>query len=105
MGESKGFEFSKYGSLEASRCQTKKAYDLVNSVTAKFGSSITWNSQTRFNSINRPGKPTLFFKFHGNKFAPIVEFLSEDLEVLGQIKQSFPSDFEMHDVEVKEGLL
>lgn len=99
------FEFPKYGSLESTRRQTKKAYELVNSVSAKFGSSITWNSETRFNSINRPGKPTLFFKFHGNKFAPIVEFLSEDVALLQEIKQSFPSEFFMHDVQVKEGFL
>ena len=105
MAGSEGFEFPEYGSLEASRCQTRKAYDLVNSVSAKFGRSITWGGRTRFNSINRPGKLTLFFKFHGNKFAPIVEFLSEDVALLQEIKQSFPSEFSMHNVQVKEGLL
>lgn len=98
------FATPKYSSLEATRRQAKKAYDLVNLVCIKFGSSITWNSQTRFNSINRPGKPTLFFKFHSNKFAPIVEFLCEDIELLTQIKQSFPADF-VSDIIVKEGLL
>ena len=94
----------KYGSLEATRRQSKKVYDLVNCVSIKFGSSITWNNQTRFHSINRPGKPTLFFKFHSNKFVPIVEFLCEEIELLRQIKQSFPGDF-VSDVVVKEGLL
>ncbi len=72
---------------------------------ARFGSSISWNSQTRFNSIIRPGKKTLFFKFHGNKFTPIVEFLSEDFELLQEVKQAFVKNFLMHDVLVKEGLL
>jgi hypothetical protein len=94
----------KYGSLEATRRQSKKAYDLVNCVSIKFGSSITWNNETRFNSINRPGKPTLFFKFHSNKFVPIIEFLCEDVELLKEIKQSYPVDFVL-DVLVKEGLL
>jgi hypothetical protein len=94
----------KYGSLEATRRQSKKAYDLVNCVSIKFGSSINWNNETRFNSINRPGKPTLFFKFHSNKFAPIVEFLGEDVELLKKIKESFPDDF-VSDVLVKEELL
>lgn len=101
-----GYTAPKYGTLEANRLQSQKAYDLINSVSARFGCSITWNSQARFNCIHRQdGKKSLFFKFHGNKFAPIVEFLSEDIELLEQIKQSFPSLFEMHDVEIKEGLL
>ncbi len=104
MAESKPFNFSKYGCLEATRRQTKRAYELVNSVSIKFGHSITWNRETRFNTINRPGKQPLYFKFHGNKFAPIVEFLSEDLELLQQVKLAFSNEF-YGDVEVKEGLL
>jgi hypothetical protein len=95
----------KYGSLESARLKSQKAYDLVNSISARFGCSITWNSKTRFNSINRqPGQKVLFFRFHSNKFVPYLEFLSEDLELLRQIKQSFPDDF-VSDVIVKEGLL
>ena len=78
-----GFEVPKYGSLESSRLKSQKAYDLVNSISARFGCSITWNSKTRFNIINRqPGQMTLFFRFHSNKFVPYLEFLSEDLELL-----------------------
>lgn len=103
---SSDFEFPKYGILEATRRSAKMSYNLVNTISAKFGSSITWNSQTRFNSINRAaGHSTLFFKFRGNGYAPIVVFLCEDVELLRQVKQCFPADFEMHDVEVKEGLL
>jgi hypothetical protein len=99
------FEVPKYGSLESARLKSQKAYDLVNSISARFGCSITWNSKTRFNCINRqPGLKSIFFKFHSNKFAPIVEFLCEDVELLRQIKQRFPGDF-VSDVLVKEGLL
>jgi hypothetical protein len=95
----------KYGSLESARLKSQKAYDLVNSISARFGCSITWNSKTRFNSINRlQGQKSLFFRFHSNKFVPYLEFLSEDLDLLRQIKQSFPDDF-VSDVIVKEGLL
>jgi hypothetical protein len=95
----------KFGSLESARLKSQKAYDLVNSVSSRFGCSITWNSKTRFNSINRlPDQKVLFFRFHSNKFVPYLEFLSEDPELLRQIKQSFPDDF-VSDVVVKEGLL
>jgi hypothetical protein len=99
------FEVPKYGSLESARLKSQKAYDLVNSISARFGCSITWNSKTRFNCINRqPGLKSIFFKFHSNKFVPYLEFLSEDIPVLQDIKQSFPDDF-VSDVLVKEGLL
>ncbi len=95
----------KYGSLESARLKSKMAYDLVNSVSIKFGCSITWNSKTRFNIINRqPGQKSILFRFHSNKFVPYLEFLSEDVAALEQIKQSFPDDF-ISDVVVKEGLL
>ena len=35
--------------LESARLKSQNAYDLVNSVSIKFGCSITWNSKTRFN--------------------------------------------------------
>src|ERR1700690_2933610 len=96
---------SKYGSLESARLKSKMAYDIVNSVSIKFGCSITWNSKIRFNIINRQsGQKSLYFRFHSNKFVPYLEFLSEDIEVLQEIKQSFPGDF-VGDVIVKEGLL
>jgi hypothetical protein len=95
----------KYGSLESARLKSQKAYDLVNSISARFGCSITWDSKTRFNSINRQqGQKVLFFRFHSNKFVPYLEFLSEDLSLLTKIKQSFPNDF-VGDVVVTEGLL
>jgi len=95
----------KYGSLESVRLKSKMAYDLVNSVSIKFGSSITWNSKTRFNCINRqPGKKSIYFRFHSNKFVPYLEFMSEDVAVLQEIKQSFSDDF-VSEVVVKEGLL
>jgi hypothetical protein len=95
----------KFGSLESARLKSQKAYDLVNSVSARFGCSITWNSKTRFNIINRqPDQKVLFFRFHSNKFVPYLQFLSEDFELLRQIKKSFPDDF-VGDVAVKEGLL
>ena len=95
----------KHGSLESARLKSKAAYDLVNQVSIKFGCSITWNSKTRFNCINRQsGLKSIFFKFHSNKFVPYLEFLSEDVSVLQGIKQSFPNDF-VSDVLVKEGLL
>ena len=85
--------------------KSQKAYDLVNSISARFGCSITWNSKTRFNCINRqPGLKSIFFRFHSNKFVPYLEFLSEDVALLQEIKQSFPEDF-VSDVLVKEGLL
>jgi hypothetical protein len=96
---------SKFGSLDSARLKSQKAYDLVNLISASFGCSISWNSKTRFNSINRlPGQKVLFFRFHSNKFVPYMEFLSEDLSLLTKIKQSFPDDF-VGDVLVKEGLL
>ena len=96
---------SKYGSLESARLKSQKAYDLVNSISARFGCSITWNSKTRFNCINRQlGLKSIFFRFHSNKFVPYLEFLSEDVALLQEIKQSFPNDF-VSDVIVKEGLL
>jgi len=99
------FAPSKYGCLESARLKSKLAYDLVNQVSIKFGCSITWNSKTRFNIINRqPGQKSLFFRFHSNKFVPYLEFLSEDIGVLQEIKQSFPDDF-VSDVVVREGLL
>ena len=79
MPELEEFTLPKYGSLESSRLRSKKAYDLVNSISIQFGSSITWNNQSRFNTINRLPKPAVFFKFHGNKFMPYLEFLSDDL--------------------------
>ena len=95
----------KYGTLETARLRSKLAYELVNKVSIKFGCSITWNSKSRFNIINRqPGLKSLFFRFHSNVFAPYIEFLSEDLMVLQEIKQSFPDDF-VFSVQVKEGLL
>ncbi len=100
-----GFVPPKYGSLESARLKSKLAYDLVNQVSIKFGCSITWNSKTRFNCINRqPGQKSIFFRFHSNKFVPYLEFLSEDVAVLQEIKQSFPNDF-VSEVLVKEGLL
>lgn len=105
MAESdRGFILPKYGVLWSVRHQAKKTNDLINSISAKFGSSITWNSQTRFNYIDRMGKSAVFFKLHGNKFANSLELLSSDMSVLQAIKQSFPSDFS-GDVQVKEGLL
>jgi len=99
------FTLPKCATLESVRLKSKAAYDLVNSVSIKFGCSITWNSRTRFNIINRePGQKSLFFRFHSNKFVPYIEFLSEDIGVLQEIKQSFPNDF-VSDVIVKEGLL
>jgi hypothetical protein len=95
----------KYATLETARLKSKAAYDLVNQVSIKFGYSITWNSRTRFNIINRqPGLKSLFFRFHSNKFVPYLEFLSEDIGVLQEIKQSFPDDF-VSEVVVREGLL
>ena len=95
----------KYGSLESARLKSQKAYDLVNSISSKFGCSITWNSKTRFNCINRhPDQTSIFFRFHSNKFVPYLEFLSEDIGVLQEIKQSFPNEF-VSEVLVKEGLL
>ena len=100
-----GFTPPKYGSLESVRLKSQKAYDLVNSISTKFGCSLTWNSKTRFNIINRqPGQKSLFFRFHSNKFVPYLEFLSEDIGVLQEIKQSFPDDF-VSEVVVREGLL
>jgi hypothetical protein len=99
------FAAPKYGSLESARLKSKLAYDLVNKISIKFGCSITWNSKTRFNCINRqPGHKALYFRFHSNKFVPYLEFLSKDILVLQEIKQSFPNDF-VCDVVVKEGLL
>ena len=99
------FSLPKCATLESARLKSKAAYDLVNSVSIKFGCSITWNSKTRFNIINRqPGLKSLFFRFHSNKFVPYLEFLSEDIRVLQEIKQSFPDDF-VSDVVVREGLL
>lgn len=99
------FAVPKYGSLESVRLKSKAAYDLVNSVSIKFGCSITWNSKARFNCINRqPGQKPLYFKFHSNKFVPYVEFLSEDIAVLQEIKQSFQGDF-VSEVAIREGLL
>jgi hypothetical protein len=99
------FVVPKYGSLESARLKSKVAYDLVNSVSIKFGCSITWSSKSRFNCINRqPGQKSIFFRFHSNKYVPYLEFLSEDVAVLQDIKQSFPNDF-VGDVVVKEGLL
>jgi hypothetical protein len=96
---------SKCATLETARLKSKAAYDLVNSVSIKFGCSITWNSKTRFNIINRqPDLKSIFFRFHSNKFVPYLEFLSEDVMVLQEIKQSFPNDF-VSDVVVKECLL
>jgi hypothetical protein len=95
----------KCATLETARLKSKAAYDLVNSVSIKFGCSITWNSKTRFNCINRqPGQKSIFFRFHSNNYVPYLEFLSEDVAVLQEIKQSFPGDF-VGDVAVKEGLL
>lgn len=100
-----GFAPPQYGSLESVRLKSKLAYDLVNSVSIRFGCSITWNSKTRFNFINRQsGQKSLFFRFHSNKFVPYLEFLSEDIGVLQEIKQSFSGDF-VSDVVVREGLL
>ena len=99
------FTAPKYGSLESARLKSKLAYDLINQISVKFGCSITWNSKTRFNFINRqPTQKTLFFRFHSNKFVPYLEFLSEDIQVLQEIKQSFPEAF-VSEVIVKEGLL
>ena len=96
---------SKHGSLESARLKSKLAYDLVNQISIKVGTSIVWNSKTRFNYINRqPTQKTLFFRFHSNKFVPYLEFLSEDIQVLQEIKQSFPADF-VGEVIIKEGLL
>jgi hypothetical protein len=103
--ENQPYSPPKYGSLESDRLKSKMAYDLVNSVSIKFGCSITWNSKTRFNIINRQiGQKSLFFHFHSNKFVPYLEFLSEDIQVLQEIKQSFPKDF-VSDVVVRKGLL
>ena len=105
MRSEQSFAPSKYGTLESARLKSKLAYDLVNRISAKFGCSISWDSKTRFNRINRhPGQKSLFFKFHSNKFVPYLEFLSEDIPVLHQLKQSFPEYF-VSDVIVKEGLL
>lgn len=95
----------KYATVESARLKSKAAYDLVNSVSIKFGCSITWNSKTRFNIINRqPDLKSIFFRFHSNKFVPYLEFLSEDIGILQEIKQSFPDDL-VSEVVVKEGLL
>ena len=103
--ENQPYSPPKYGSLELVRLKSKLAYDLVNQVSIKFGCSITWNSKTRFNCINRaPGQKSIFFRFHSNKYVPYLEFLSEDVAVLWEIKQSFQGDF-VSDVQVKEGLL
>ena len=103
--ENQPYSPPKYGSLETARLKSKMAYDLVNSVSIKFGCSITWNSKARFNCINRqPGLQSIFFRFHSNKFVPYVEFLSEDIAVLQEIKQSFQGDF-VSDVAIREGLL
>ncbi len=104
MAELEEFTLPKYGTLESSRLRSKKAYDLVNLVSIKFGASITWNNASRFNTINRVLKPSIFFRFHGNKFMPYLEFLSDDLGVLREIKESFPANF-VGDVEIKGGLL
>ena len=99
------FTLPKCATLETVRLKSKAAYDLVNQVSIKFGCSITWNSKTRFNIINRRLElKSIFFRFHSNKFVPYLEFLSEDIMVLQEIKQSFPDDF-VSEVVVKEGLL
>ena len=99
------FALPKYGSLESARLKSKLAYDLVNQVSIKFACSITWNSKARFNCINRqPWQKSIFFSFHSNKFVPYLEFLSEDIAVLQEIKQSFPNYF-VSEVLVLEGLL
>ena len=103
--ENQPYSPPKYGSLTTARLKSKLAYVLVNQVSIKFGCSITWNSKARFNCINRaPGQKSIFFRFHSNIYVPYLEFLSEDVAVLQQIKQSFQGDF-VSDVAIREGLL
>lgn len=92
-----------YGCLCSVRHQAKKTSDLINAICAKFGNSITW-SLTGYHFIERPSKYVIYFRRHGNKFADWVKFLSYDIDVLREIKQSFPNDFK-GDVETKQGEL
>lgn len=100
---SKGFELPKYGVLDSVRRPARKTNDLINSVAANFGDSVTWNDRIGANFIDRKGKAPIYFKLHGNKYANWVEFSCRDIEVLREIKQGFPNDFP-YEVQVKEGL-
>ena len=115
--ENRGFSLPKYGSLESIRLRSKKAYDLVNSISIKFGSSIRWveryvipemitENSCLDNRIFRKNlsDPPIYFKFHGNKFSHSLEFYCKDIPVLEAVKQAFPNDFP-YDVQVKEGLV
>lgn len=105
MAESdRGFSLLKYGVLVSVRHQAKKTNGLINAIVAKFGDSVYWDKRTGFNYIERKGMCTLFFELHGNTFANYVEFLCSNIDVLREIKQSFPDDFTA-EVAIKEGWL
>jgi len=96
--------FSEYGSLCSVRHQTRKIYDVINKITAKFGKQIVWNNQTHWHIIELENNGKIYFCFHGNKFACWLELLSYDRAVLQSIKQKFPESFKA-EVETKQGFL
>ena len=97
-------EFSKYGELHSVRHQAKKTNDLLNQITAQFGSRIEWHKRTGSHEIKRDGRSTLYFSLRGNKWANWIQFLSSDIDLLRAIKAAFPNDFPGEILE-KEGML
>jgi hypothetical protein len=86
------------------RHQTRKTYDLLNAIVAKFGDRITWTYRHRDDAIERNGKLDIYFQFHGNKYANWIEFSSGDIVALRNIRQAFPEEFK-GDVQEKEGVI
>jgi len=82
-----------YGELHSVRHQAKKTNDLINQVTAQFGSRIEWHKRTGSHEIKRDRRSPLYFSLRGNKWADWIQFLSHDINLLKAIKAAFPQDF------------
>ena len=92
----------KYYVVRSVRHQSKRTMELINKIASKVGTRIDWDRQYGENIIERQCRLAVHFRRHGNKFANWLELWSYDLEALKQIKQSFPEDFEGHEVQEKE---
>ena len=93
-----------YGVLCSVRHQAKKTNDLLNALTARWGTKIVWHPRTGFHEIVLADGSHILFRRRGNKYANYLELCSVDMNLLRFVKQVFPDDFKAEVIR-KEGLL
>ena len=93
-----------YAYLASKRRPIRELHNFINKIVSKYGQKVEWHKRG-YNTITLEPKGRIYFRMRGaNKFVKWLELMSHNIEILKEIRGSFPSLFKAK-VELKSGLL